>query len=169
MCKCCIEWLKRFLYKLQLWMGYAGTSGASKEQNKLGMGRPSIYPFLFLLVLLPISEGKWAEAWWFLMWMRHFDIAGEGADQTSSAILNSGKQQSCILLTFASGEASSDQAGNEMLMFQRFLSSEVLKHTEIFVPQNEIQCACYFLTLCELPRGVPMNACLKAGRGLLML
>lgn len=58
--------------------------------------------------------------------MRHFDIAGEGADQTSSAILNSGKQRSSMVSHPASGEASSDQAGNQMLMFQRFLSSEVL-------------------------------------------
>lgn len=108
----CTEWLKPFLYKLQLWMGYAGTARGSKEQSKLGMGKPSIYPFPFLLPILPISERKWAKAWCFLMWMRYFDIAAEGADQTNSAILNSGKQQSCMRLTSASGEASLDQAGN---------------------------------------------------------
>jgi len=100
--------------------------------------------------------------------MRHFDIAGEGADQTSSAILNPGKQRSSMLSTPASGEASLDQAGNQMLMFQRFLSSEVFYTLKYLCHRNEIQHTRYFLTLFEHPRGVPMNACLKAGRGLLM-
>lgn len=68
--------------------------------------------------------------------MRHFDIAVEGADRTSSAVLNSGTQQSSMVSQPASGKASSDQAGNQMLMFQRFLSSEVLQHTAMVVSQK---------------------------------
>lgn len=114
---------------------YTCTSQASwsKEQNKSGKRKHSICRFPFLLALLSISEGKWAKAWCFLMWTRHFDTR-EGAHQTSSAILNSGKQRSSVLSTPASGKASLDQAGNQMLVFQRFLSSEILQYTEIFVP-----------------------------------
>lgn len=115
------------LQTLRHGLEYAGMSQASwrKDQNNPGIGKLPIYPFPLPLALLPISEGKWAKAWCFLVWMWHFDIAKERGDQTSSTILNSGKQRSSMLSIPASGKVSLDQTGNQMLMFQRFLSFEV--------------------------------------------